>query len=437
APAPHKSPRRKRDRRPLKALQISDIHVDMLYAEGAEAECDEPLCCRSASYQLDANGTRRSVQMPAGRWGTLSKCDIPYRTLEHALEHLSTQHFDYIMWTGDLPAHDDWEQTRPEALHLLQNLTDLMLRHFPDTPVYPSLGNHESFPVNSFPPRYITEPDNSVSWLYDKLAEVWAPWLPEEAVETVRRYGYYTLLHRPGLRIVSLNMNYCNDLNFWTLVDAVDPDHHLRWLVDVLSEAERQGERVHIIGHIPPAVVSADCVPVWRNNYYRVIERFADTVVAQFFGHTHTDELELMFADDSRDRAFALGYVSPSLTTFIDLHPGYRVYDVAPGTWQIANHRTYIANLTKLEESGASEPEWELLYDARSAYGLPDLGVGSWLALWHSWTRREPDADAARTFQRYYRNYYKGNPPAPGCDSRCRWSMTCPIAVGNFTVECA
>ena len=58
--------------------------------------------------------------------------------------------FDYIIWTGDLISHDDWDQTRVEQLNLVNYLADMFLTYFPNTPVYWSLGNHEGVPVNRY-----------------------------------------------------------------------------------------------------------------------------------------------------------------------------------------------------------------------------------------------------------------------------------------------
>ena len=416
----------------LRVVQISDLHVDMMYKAGSEADCDDPLCCRTAP------SSGEKIKSPAGHWGTKGKCDTPYRTVDHLLATLSGQQVDYVIWTGDLPPHDDWEQTRDVQLNHLQNLTDQLLHHLPGIRVFPALGNHESFPVNSFPPRYIDDAVDDISWLYDKLAEVWSPWLPAESIETVKKFGYYTALVEPGFRIVSINMNYCNDLNFWTLVDAVDPDNQLRWLVEVLHRAESNNETVHILGHIPPAVVNSDCVPVWRNNYYRIINRFKRIITGQFFGHTHTDEFEIMYPGDRRENPVGVVYVAPSVTTFEGLNPSYRVYDVSAQTYEVTNHHTYIMNLT--EANRHTDPDrvtWDYLYDAKSAYGLPDLSNESWHKLYASWTRERITRKADKRFQAYYRNYHRGDDAVKNCDVHCRMEMTCSIAVGNFSINCA
>lgn len=66
-------------------------------------------------------------------------------------------------------------------------------------------------------------------------------------------------------------MNYCNNKNWWLLINSTDPVSELQWLVYELQGAEINGEKVHIIGHIPPG--HSDCLKVWSRNYYHIINR--------------------------------------------------------------------------------------------------------------------------------------------------------------------
>lgn len=59
-----------------------------------------------------------------------------------------------------------------------------------------------------------------------------------------RAAGFYTAQVWPGLRLVSLNMNFCSQANFWLLINATDPAGQLQWLVGVLAAAEQAGEKV-------------------------------------------------------------------------------------------------------------------------------------------------------------------------------------------------
>jgi sphingomyelin phosphodiesterase len=51
-----------------------------------------------------------------------------------------------------------------------------------------------------------------------------------------------------------------------------DQDHQLQWLVDTLFEAEKNEEKVHILGHIP----SGSCMRTWSREFHRIVDRFVN-----------------------------------------------------------------------------------------------------------------------------------------------------------------
>lgn len=54
------------------------------------------------------------------------------------------------------------------------------------------------------------------AWYLKPMAQILSGLgLPQSAVEQFEYAGYYTLLIRPGFRIISLNTQYTNPLNFW------------------------------------------------------------------------------------------------------------------------------------------------------------------------------------------------------------------------------
>lgn len=158
--------------------------------------------------------------------------------------------------------------------------------------LWPNLMNQRTG-IYSFPPPYIQQKDISISWLYDELDTLWRRWLPASVSHTIRRGAFYSVLVRPGFRIISLNMNYCNNKNWWLLLNSTDPATELQWFIYELQSAEFSNEKVHVVGHIPPG--HPDCLKVWSRNYYAIISRYESTVTAQFFGHTHFDEFEVFY----------------------------------------------------------------------------------------------------------------------------------------------
>ena len=56
--------------------------------------------------------------------------------------------FDWVYMTGDLPAHNVWDQSKNDQVSVLGYISSLMKQYLPSKKVYFSLGNHEGVPVN-------------------------------------------------------------------------------------------------------------------------------------------------------------------------------------------------------------------------------------------------------------------------------------------------
>ncbi|TNN79008.1 Sphingomyelin phosphodiesterase [Liparis tanakae] len=396
-----------------RVLFLTDVHWDKEYLAGSSGDCRDPLCCRQDS------GVPSWRQREAGYWGTYSKCDLPLWTVENLLENAARDGpWDWVYWTGDIPAHDVWSQTRTQQLSELTVISRLIHKHLgPNVTVYPAVGNHESTPVNSFPPPFI-HGNRSSSWLYDTMAKEWAPWLEEQALKTLRYGGFYTLEIQPGLRVVSLNMNFCARENFWLMVNSTDPANQLQWLV-------------HIIGHIPPGL----CLGSWSWNYYHIVNRYESTVAGQFFGHTHFDEFEMFYDEATMTRPVGVAFIAPSVTTYIDLNPGFRVYYVDgdyPGSSRLVlDHETYILNLTEANHSPGAplrpvpNPKWTLLYRATEAYGLTSLFPADYDGMLRTFLKDD------RVFQMFWHFRHKGHVSGP-CKETCKTTMLCLLRSGRY-----
>ncbi|KAM4619879.1 sphingomyelin phosphodiesterase [Polymixia lowei] len=412
-----------------RVLFLTDIHWDQAYAVGSSADCKDPLCCRNES------GFPKWHRREAGYWGTYSKCDLPLRTVESLLENAArTGPWDWVYWTGDIPAHNVWSQTRKQQLSELTVISKLIHKHLgPNVTVYPAIGNHESTPVNSFPPPFV-HGNRSSAWLYNTMAEEWAPWLSEQALQTLRYGGFYTMEIQPGLRVVSLNMNFCARENFWLMVNSTDPANQLQWLVHILQASEDKGEKVHIIGHIPPGL----CLGSWSWNYYHIVNRYESTIAGQFFGHTHLDEFQMFYDEATMTRPVSVAFIAPSVTTYINLNPGYRVY-IVDGNYKgssrlVLDHETYILNLTEVNHLPGPQgvprnpdpnPKWTLLYRATEAYSVPSVFPSDWDGLLQTFLADD------RVFQKFWYLRFKGHVSQP-CKDTCKTSLLCLLRSGRY-----
>jgi UDP-2,3-diacylglucosamine pyrophosphatase LpxH len=61
---------------------------------------------------------------------------------------LFSQKIDYIYMTGDIVDHAVWDTGIEKNSDVIRKVLKQLKTDFPDTPVYPILGNHEPSPLN-------------------------------------------------------------------------------------------------------------------------------------------------------------------------------------------------------------------------------------------------------------------------------------------------
>lgn len=381
------------DLKPYRIIQISDTHVDLKYQPGSPSVCDKPLCCREDSQPIN-------VTRSAGYWGSYAECDIPMHTFESSLKAIRDTmkqdgSVDYLIWTGDIQPHDVWMQTKEGASATYDAVFAKIFEYLPDVTVLPTLGNHEMVPVDSFSPSNLLSiaREDSPEWLYRKIDSSWSHWLPADTIKTITKDGFYATMVRPGLKVVSLNTNFCHNKNFWLYINATDPGNQLQWLIHELQISELLHENVHIIGHIPPG--GEDCLRVWSKNFNRIVRRYQKTITGQFYGHTHTagfeifydgSELEARFkrsasplTQTSLPKPISVGFIGPSVTSFIGLNPSFRVYTIDPSRhFMPIDFETYYMNLTEANLLGKdAEPLWTSTGSFAKLFNIPDTSPNS------------------------------------------------------------
>jgi len=139
--------------------------------------------------------------------------------------------------------------------------------------------------------------------------------------------------------------------------DRKGGDEQIAWLTKELETARKHGERVWLLGHLPPTVNpqsslakgSALCKSAKVETFLssddlsNALESHADVVRLALFGHTHMDELHLLgskgagvpvkvvasvSAVDGNMPSFTVGKVDPTSATLMD----YTVYEASNAT---------------------------------------------------------------------------------------------------------
>merc|ERR1719347_314338 len=409
-----------------KVLHITDIHLDLTYTIGSNAACNLEMCCGNTS------GPASSPQDEAGPWGHWG-CDPPAWSFHDMLSHIAAEHgeeLDYIMISGDYPAHDIWVQSQGRNLETVKTVLDYVLEIFPNTQVIPALGNHEPFPCNILPGTTtgVADTDFDPDWLLSEMSSYFMNWLPEEQVQQFREFAGYSFLLREGFRIISVPSPLCLTYNFASFVDFSDPGNVLEWLVSELTQAESAGEKVHILCHVPSG--GADCLGSWGREFGKIISRFENTVMAQFNGHTHNDEFVVFYDPSDLSRATNIAFVTPSVSTYAGLNMGYRLYTVdATGSYRVTDTETYVFDMGAANQAGqGSSPHYFKLYSALSDLEMTSLLPGDFDLLVKRLNTEED-------FYNKWRNYYvKAGPSNDGIENK-REQLCDMITTSNIHTE--
>ncbi|XP_054154575.1 sphingomyelin phosphodiesterase-like [Oppia nitens] len=354
-----------------KILHITDIHLDREYRPLTTADCGRPYCCRTLNQSLVDQPDRLDSEL----WGSY-RCDPPVRLVQNLFDTIDWPSMDWIYWTGDVTPHNTWQDTREGSVETSRLLTDMFAKYTvgSQAQVVPVIGNHISIPVGFFAPDNIEDSRLSSRDLYNELAQQWQQWLPNSALKTLKIGGYYALAIRPGLRILVLNTNYCSRLNLWVYYRSVDTGDQLKWLIKELDRAERVGDRVHLVGHIPPD--NAQCTQSWLYNFMAIVERYTETITGQFYGHTHYDEFRVYYANGNSSRPTGAAFIGPSVSPYVHskhlmINPAYRVIKCMDnGT--ITDMDTYNMNLIEANRNAddTTTPDWPFRYSMASEYKL-------------------------------------------------------------------
>ncbi|EJU01823.1 hypothetical protein DACRYDRAFT_107556 [Dacryopinax primogenitus] len=148
-------------------------------------------------------------------------------------------------------------------------------------------------------------------------------------------------------------------------------------MADELQASEDAGQRVWIIGHVPPGWNGNQALPNPTNLFYQIVDRYSPHVIAEiFFGHTHEDEFSIYYANNgtniSATSALTTAWTAPSLTPLSNLNSGFRAYDVDPVTFNIVDSFTWFSNISAapvLDNQTTYGPTYTFEYSAREAYG--------------------------------------------------------------------
>ncbi|KAJ7610147.1 sphingomyelin phosphodiesterase [Roridomyces roridus] len=372
-----------RGRPTFRVVHLSDVHIDRFYTVGSEANCTKSICCR------DFDDSPAVPTVPAGPNGN-SHCDSTVNLADSMLAEVERLNPTFTIFTGDVVEGATWIVDQTEVTNDLAAFNAELAAKLTG-PIFPSLGNHDSAPVNAFA-RTTTNTANNSQFVYDTQSAGWEQFIgPGPAAQVDHISGSY-VAQVPGmkLRIIAVNTQLWYKQNFW-LYDSdtpqPDPNGIIAFLAEALQATEDAGERAWVIGHIP--LGKEDTLPDQSNYYDQVLQRYKNTIAGQFFGHSHKDQFEIAYSNYSEQiaaNAVGVGLIGPALTPTSG-NPAFKVYDIDPDTFEVMDSSVFFTNIS--DPSFQISPTWGRFYSARETYG-PLVGLQPHEplspAFWHNLT---------------------------------------------------
>lgn len=393
---------------------VTDLHLDPSYHL---ADDHTKVCSSSKGENASSPGIFGDYM-----------CDSPYELILSAFKYIkdSRQPASFMIWTGDSPPHVPVQELSTEkVIEVIANMTATIRDHFPDLQVFPALGNHDYWPQDQLP---VVD-----SELYSAVADLWRPWLTDEAITTLRKGGYYSQIYKSTLngnplRIISLNTVLYYSPNNVT-VNMTDPGNQLEWLEDTLEYARQKMEMVYIIAHVPVGYLPfTENITAIRTHFnerlVKLFRKYSNIIVGQFYGHTHRDSI-MVLLDEQGNPVNSL-FVAPAVTPIKSLketdsnNPGFRLYQYKPDDYSLLDIWQYYLNLT--EANIKKEPHWKLEYLMTKAYDIEDLRPGYLYDLSKKFTDSR-----SQQFAMYYKHYLVSFDDHIGCNRQCKINQLCSI----------
>lgn len=342
-------------------LQVNDIHLDPQYKQGAIGNCNNGIvCCRENSTISPNDSIFR-----AGKFGFRGDCDLPLESFKSFLEFASsTIKPDYMYWLGDNEDHELDEVNQEFNFDVTEYISKAIGASLPKTKVYTAIGNHESYPVDSF---------DHLSKLNEKflsgMADSMANLLSKDEHQQVKKRGFYsTRIEGRSLKIISLLSHLYDTYNMYLLDRTFDPLGMIQWLIDELKDSESKAEAVHIITHIP---MGGYGVYAWVHLFNAIAQRYSNTIKGIFSAHTHFDEIVFHTPLKDETKLTVPEYVGPSLTTFSKISPSFRVFEIDEDSHEVIDYKQYQLDLESSNLSG--EAKWKIVYSFKDEYQLDSM----------------------------------------------------------------
>ena len=103
-------------------------------------DCGHIICCQKAIKAAVDDSDR------AGEWGEY-KCDTSLKSLRSMMQFVKEDlNPDVVIWLGDSVPHNFDALSKEEIVKIMREVTSIFEEFFGTRMVYPSIGNHDTYP---------------------------------------------------------------------------------------------------------------------------------------------------------------------------------------------------------------------------------------------------------------------------------------------------
>ena len=265
----------------------------------------------------------------------------------------------------------------------------MIARRFPNTSVYPALGNNDSYCGD-----YQIEPSGQ---FLRATAKTWKGFLKNRSnsasfVRTFPMSGSYSIIapSNRSHRLIVLNntffsINYKNTCGDQTADPGSD---EIKWLEVELQKAAAAKEKVWLVYHIPPGIdvfstllrqkqASADqtpqVIPFWQPAYNQkfinLVTQYSPTIVGSFAGHMHMDTFELI--QSANQNAVSFVHITPAISPLFGNNPAFELFSYNRQSFALKDYTAYYLDLSSAAAQTNAPMKWQKEYSFIESYGQP------------------------------------------------------------------
>lgn len=448
----------------IPALFVSDIHFDPFHDPARVQQLLDAAPNRWSSIL----SSPLSSNQPQAFAALQQKCssrgvDTPYTLLRSSLEAMRSwlPNAKFVTVSGDLVAHSflcrfttlfPAAKQRDYQAFMVKTLSFVMgeMRDtFPGVPLYVALGNNDT----ACDDYHLDAESDFLAHTGTIIAKGLPASQRQQAIGVFAKGGYYSLTMGAPLRDTRLIV--VNDIflspKYRTCASQPDSEAaaaEMAWLKKQLAQARRSGQKVWVLGHIPPGVDPYSTHVKNRNVCAREspemflssqelnhqLMEYADVVQLGIFAHSHMDEFRLLQpegGDPSTPRAHRVAIkMVPSISPVDGNNPSFTLARVDASSATLQNYEVIAAS----NQTGIAAT-WSKEYDYAQTYHEAQFSPAAVKELIAGF---ENDRGAKlEASEQYIRHYFVGD---ASLELKPFWSLyVCALAnqTANAFASCA